>query len=148
MEQIINTGPRTRTFKKALRKIVKPILITGAIFILLGGIFRFTPLGEKLPLPRFIKNLVVEDPAAKQAKETKELIDKISRHIVLPDEKPVVATIEDKDILVKEQQFYKDAANGDYLIIFPQAAKAIIYSKEKDVLVNVGPLIVEPQIEN
>lgn len=116
------------------------------LFILLvfvGAILKFTPLGQKVPLPQFVKNVVTpQSDKAQKAKETKELLAKIGHHMILPaGEEPVVAIIKDKELLAKEQKFYQDAQNGDYLVVYPKAAKAIIYSPKLDVLVNVGPLI-------
>lgn len=75
--------------------------------------------------------------------EVKALLDKVSKHIVLPtDEEPTVASITDADALKTEQAFYKDAKNGDKVIIFMQAKKAIIYNEENDILVNVGPIFM------
>lgn len=145
MEQTLDSEPKTRTSKKTLRKILKPVLMIGILFVLLGGIFRFTPLGEKLPLPQFVKSFVAQDETAKQARETKELLEKVARHMVLPQEEPIIATVQDKDVLVKEQKFFEGAENGDILFIFPQAAKAVIYSKKKDILINAGPLVTQPE---
>jgi len=111
----------------------KAKLIIG-LFILLvfvGAVLKFTPLGQKVPREE-----------AKKAQETKEILAKIGRHLMLPvGEEPVVAIIKDKELLVKEQTFYLDAQNGDYLVVYPKAAKALIYSPKRDMLVNVGPII-------
>ena len=76
-------------------------------------------------------------------KQTQELVNKVGRLIMLPtDEEPTVATITDADSLKKEQQFYRDAKNGDQVLIYTKAKKAIIYNEAKDILVNVGPIFV------
>ena len=85
-------------------------------------------------------------PAGQQEiakKEVQALLDKIGKLIVLPaGEEPTVATITDADALKKEQQFYQDASNGDKVVIYVQAKKAIIYNEAKNILVNVGPIFV------
>lgn len=87
-------------------------------------------------------------------KEVQDLLNKIKVHIVLPEgEEPTIATITDADALKKEQAFYRDAKNGDKVVIYMQEKKAIIYNEEKDVLVNVGPIFVNdntstPQISD
>ncbi len=116
------------------------------LFILLvfvGAVLKFTPLGQKVPLPQSVKKVIIgQSEEAKKTQETKELLAKIGRHMILPvGEEPVVAVIKDKELLAKEQKFYQDAQNGDYLVVYPKAAKAIIYSPKRNVLVNVGPLI-------
>ena len=70
------------------------------------------------------------------------LVEKVGKLMVLPNETPLVATVEDAGQLRAEQAFYKDVQNGDKLIIFPQAAKAIIYREEENKIVNAGPIFV------
>lgn len=81
--------------------------------------------------------------------ETKALLEKVGKLIVIPsNEDPVVATINDVETLATQQDFYKDANNGDKLIIFYSAQKAIIYDEEANVLVNVGPVSIKDQDGN
>lgn len=76
-------------------------------------------------------------------KEIQALLEKIGKHIVLPaGEEPTVATVTNADILKNEQAFYRDAQNGDKVIVYMQAKKAIIYNEAKDILVNVGPIFI------
>ncbi len=70
-----------------------------------------------------------------------QLKEKISKLINLPDEKPTVANVTDKEKL-KDQPFFKDAQNGDSLLIFPAAKKAIIYRESENRLINVGPIAI------
>ena len=75
--------------------------------------------------------------------ESKEIVAMVSKLLVVPaGEDPVVARVTDADALISEQLFYKDIQNGDYLLIYPAAAKAIIYSPSRNKLVNVGPIQV------
>lgn len=76
--------------------------------------------------------------------EIEDLLKKIRRHMVLPDgEEPVVATITDKDLLAKEQPFYAQAHNGDRVIAYMTARKAIIFDPVRDIIVNSGPIYVD-----
>jgi hypothetical protein len=76
--------------------------------------------------------------------EISEILDKVKKHIILPeDEQPSIAEIKDVENLKKDFAFYKDASNGDKLIIYENARKAIIYSSEKDLIVNVGPIFID-----
>ncbi|MCU0660002.1 MAG: hypothetical protein MUD00_00045 [Candidatus Pacebacteria bacterium] len=38
------------------------------------------------------------------------------------------------------KHFFKGAQKGDKLVVFPTTGKAIIYSPERDIIVNVGPV--------
>jgi hypothetical protein len=71
-----------------------------------------------------------------------ELKAKVAKRIAVPkDETPVLATVSDKTKL-KDQPFFKDAENGDAILIFPQAKKAIIYREKTDFIVNSGPIAI------
>ncbi|MBU0569598.1 hypothetical protein KKB40_02345, partial [Patescibacteria group bacterium] len=73
-----------------------------------------------------------------------ELLKRVGKLIVLPtDEEPTIATIADVDVLSEEQPFFKGASNGDSLIVYSKAQRAIIYSHEKDTLINVGAVYLE-----
>lgn len=90
-------------------------------------------------------NKIKNDPSALQnlqAKEADALKDKVGKLMTLPnDESPVVATIQDKEKL-KDQPFFNDAQNGDKLLIFTNAKKAIIYREADNKIINVGPIAV------
>lgn len=75
--------------------------------------------------------------------QIKQLVTEVGRLILLPtDEEPTVATILDAAALAKDQPFYKDAKNGDKVIIYVKAKKAIVYDSVRKILVNVGPIFV------
>ncbi len=76
-------------------------------------------------------------------KEIKVLVDKVSKLINVPEETPVIATIIKADQLIVEQRFYVGSKDGDYLMVFPKAQKAIIYRESENKLINVGPIIVD-----
>jgi len=92
-----------------------------------------------------VKNAVSVASEMEQA-QVKELIAKVSKLIILPTgEEPVVATINDAAALVKDQIFYKGAKNGDVVLVYQKASKAIVYSPERNIIVNVGPVVLEDQ---
>ena len=75
---------------------------------------------------------------------SKILIEKVGRLILLPqNELPSIAAINNAVQLQKDSLFYKDARNGDMLLIYFQAKKAYIYNPEKNIIINTGPLILE-----
>lgn len=74
-------------------------------------------------------------------KETSELIGKLSKLMVVPaDRDPVVAVINDVEMLAATQDFYVPAHNGDKLIMFQDSRKAVIYDEDDNRIVNVGPI--------
>lgn len=83
----------------------------------------------------YIQEITTSTPDA----ENDRILTAVSQHILLPQGTPVVATIQDVEQLAQEQDFFAQAQNGDYLIIYAESRKAIIYREEADLLVNVGP---------
>ena len=76
--------------------------------------------------------------------DTGDLAAKVSRHIAtLPGETPTVATIQDAEMLRKQNPiFYKDAQNGDRLLIWSN--QAVLYSPSRDILLAVLPVTTQP----
>ncbi len=74
------------------------------------------------------------------SKDVQTLISDVSRHIVVKqDEQPTVATVQDADLLRKQNpEFYKDAQNGDRLLIWSD--KAVLYSSSRDLILSVLPI--------
>lgn len=68
-----------------------------------------------------------------------QLVKIVSKLIVLPDETPTIATVSDLDKL-KDQEFFVDATIGDKVLIFNNSGKAILYSPQKNIIINVAPL--------
>jgi len=92
-----------------------------------------------------VKNPSISANQMQQA-QIKELIAKVGKLILLPTgEEPVIATINDASTLIKEQPFYKGAVNGDVVIVYQKAAKAIVYSPSRNLIVNVGPIVLPDQ---
>jgi len=60
----------------------------------------------------------------------KTLLEQVKKHMLLPEEEPVVATISDVDALIADNQFFEGASNGDKVIVYTEAKQAIVYSPE------------------
>lgn len=72
--------------------------------------------------------------------EVTRLIDEISRIYDLPTgEPPTVATVTDVEKL-KDQPFFAKAKNGDKVIIYNQAKKAILYDPISKKILEVAPI--------
>lgn len=73
----------------------------------------------------------------------KNILVFIARHIVLPArEEPIIGTIEQPESLKKEQPFFQDVERGDVVVLYQQTGRAIIYRPSRDILVNVGFLVI------
>ena len=77
---------------------------------------------------------------AADAKVVGSIIERLGKLMRLPNEEPLVASIVDVATLKKTQHFYDNARDGDTLVIFVKARKAIIYDGVRDLIINVGPL--------
>ena len=73
-------------------------------------------------------------------KESQDLIIKVDKLILLPKgETPTIATVSDIEKL-KKQIFFANAVNGDKVLIYPKAKKAILYDPFLNKIIEVGPL--------
>lgn len=66
-----------------------------------------------------------------------KIVDQVAKLIVLPDEKPVVATIVKAELL-KNNKFFAEANNGDQVLFFKKADKAILYDPTLQHIKNIG----------
>jgi hypothetical protein len=81
-------------------------------------------------------------------RETEQLVDKIGKLMILPtDEIPMIATIANKDQLMKSDNvnaaFFSKAADGDKVLVYKKAGQAIIYRPSTNQLVEVGPVNIQ-----
>lgn len=81
-----------------------------------------------------------QNPQALAQGEIQQVIEKVSRLIVLPEgETPTIATVTDLEKL-KDQPFFSKAQKGDRVLIYTNAKKAILYRPNADKIVEVAPL--------
>jgi len=74
--------------------------------------------------------------------ETQVLTERVGKAMQLPDETPTVATVMDKD-KVKDQPFFTNAQNGDKVLLFVNAKKAILYRPSTDKIIEVAPIFTD-----
>ena len=104
-----------------------------------GSIYGYDKFLSKKPVD--VANQIQQEQVQAQ---TKDLIAKVGKLIILPTgEDPVIATINDAASLSKDQVFYKGSQNGDVVLVYQKASKAIIYSPERNLIVNVGPIFLQ-----
>lgn len=91
--------------------------------------------------------LQLTNPSKAAQIEVDETIKKIGKLIVLPaEEVPSFATVSDASKL-QNQDFFKNAQNGDKVLIYSKAKKAILYRPSENRLVDVSPLQIAEQIQ-
>jgi hypothetical protein len=87
-----------------------------------------------------LSDLKNKDEIAKQ--EVAELTKTVGALIKLPEETPTVATVTDKSKLAKND-FFKQAENGDKVLIYAQARRAYLYRPTAKQLIDVTPLSIQ-----
>lgn len=113
----------------------KVILVIVVVVVALGAAFYFwneanTSDGE-----------TSEAVAANNQEESDQIISSLSLVLYTDSEdQPTVARIEDPEVLIAtNEDFYRNAQAGDYLVLYPN--RAIIYRESENLVVNVVPII-------
>ena len=86
---------------------------------------------------------LLNNPAQATELETKELTEKVGKLMTLPDEKPTIISVVDKE-KVKDQPFFIKAENGDKVLVYTAAKKAILYRPIANKIIEVGPVDIGP----
>lgn len=84
--------------------------------------------------------------AVQAQQETKKILEALKKLAAIPDEQPLVATVINAQESAKESSFYELAQNGDKLVLFQNAERAYLYRPSQNLIVNVGPLVLIPQV--
>lgn len=126
--------------KKSSNSSLSMILMIGlGVIILILGIVAFYFYNQYQQIKK--------NPNQVAQAETDQLVAQVSKLIDLPkDETPTVATVLDKEKL-KDQPFFANAQNGDKILIYTKAKKAIIFRPSQNKLINVGPIAIDQKAQ-
>ncbi|MFA6797518.1 MAG: hypothetical protein WCR40_02335 [Candidatus Paceibacterota bacterium] len=134
---------------KIFEKVFVRDVFYKVLFILVGiilGIGLTFLYIQKYGIPS--KSVLQNLSKVEEVKQIKQIVDSVGKLMLLPsNEDPSIATITDVSSLVKEQPFYNGAKNGDIVIVYQKALKAIIHSPERNIIVNVGPITVQSEVQ-
>lgn len=90
---------------------------------------------------------LLQNPTLGAQKEVEKLVERVGQLIELPkNEDPTIATVSDKNKL-KDQEFFKNAENGDKVIIFQKSGKAIIYRPSINKIIEVSSINLSQQVD-
>lgn len=67
-----------------------------------------------------------------------EIIQMLGKHVLLPQGDPQIAEVKDVEKLRDTQAFFKNAENGDLIILYPTTI--YIYRPSKDIVVSTGDI--------
>jgi hypothetical protein len=73
-------------------------------------------------------------------KTSLNVVEEVRKIMILPDEEPQVAEVANSEAL-KNQPFFKPAQNGDKVLFFIEAKKALLYRPSTHQIVDYAPLI-------
>ena len=126
-----------------LAKIIPVFVILALVGLGAAGYFywQYTKAQKELQTSK-------TDPSTVQKaaqEETKRLIEEVGRLIALPaGEEPTVATVTDVTKL-QDQPFFQKAKNGDKVLIYTNARKAILYDPQAKKVIDVAPINIGTQ---
>lgn len=120
--------------KEGISKVL--IIVSIAVVVLLGGAATYF----------FIQYQgIKKNPSQVAQAELNRITKAVGQLITLPkDETPTLATIKDQDKL-KDQTFFARSKNGDVILIYTKAKKAIIFREKENRIINVGPISIDQQ---
>lgn len=77
--------------------------------------------------------------------EAARILREIGALMTLPEgENPTIATVTDVEKL-KEQQFFRNAQNGDKVLIYPNSRRVILYRSSEKRIIEVGAVNINQQ---
>lgn len=122
--------------KQAKKKKMILIGIGAVTFIIICLIVFFTVRYQNAQ--KEIERLTNPQEAVKE--EKKQLQDRVGKLVALPEgETPTIATVSDVNKL-KSQAFFAKAENGDKVLIYTQAKKAVLYRPSINKVIEVAPV--------
>lgn len=131
---ILNTMP-TGSIAKKIIVIIGCIMAVSVVGFM---VYQYTLLRAEVTKLKSSPQAVQE--AAKA--ENNKLIERVRTLITVPsDETPTIATVTDSEKL-KNNAFFVNAQNGDKVLIYSTAKKAVIYRPGENKIVEVGPISI------
>jgi hypothetical protein len=84
-------------------------------------------------------------PDFKTPSTSEEIVQALGRHILLPTGTPQVAEVQDAKKLQETQAFFKDAKNGDVVVVYDTAI--FIYRPSEDIVIAAGDISGVGQVQ-
>ncbi len=156
------TAPSRPTMKKVPRRQWKygviAIIVLGIIGIMWYYQRQFAALNERLAesqeavkteqdtltVPENVDEKVTTetgDLGTSEVAEEMKLIEAVRKLVVIPsNESPKVEKIKDIGAITTNKEFFAEAQNGDVVLVFRDAKKAVLYRPATNQIVNIGPV--------
>ncbi len=124
--------------KKNIKSILRPSALVITILlalVLVGGFLGYKELDKLRD-----ENSKLSNPQESAKIETDKVKSEVANILDVPtDEEPTIATVSDVSKL-SNQTFFKKAQNGDKLIMYSKAKKAILYRPSTKKVIEVAPI--------
>lgn len=140
------TAPRSESAKSAWPRVVLELILVVAVAGL--GYFAYDLWRQNASLKSEISELNSNPQLALQ-RQTEETIRKVGALMQLPQgETPTVANVNDAAQARKQSDFFKDAQNGDKVLMYAKAGQAILYRPATNKIVLSAPLTFNQASQN
>ena len=120
-----------------VRTLFEILLVAGLAGL---GLWAWTLHSDNQDLKKQV-TVLNNNPQIAVQKQTQELITAVSKLMQLPSgETPTVANVSDATQAKQQSAFFKDAQNGDKVLMYVKAGQAILYRPSTNKIVLVAPL--------
>lgn len=127
---------RLRGFRKPPKRLLFWIIGALVLLAVAGSIIVLSTRYQNSQ--KEVKRLSNPQEAAKL--ETEILVSRVSKLVELPSgEQPTVATVQDVSKL-QNQAFFKNAQNGDKVLIYTEAKRAILFRPSTNKVLEIAPV--------
>lgn len=123
---------------------MKRVLSPGIILSVFGGTILIAAVASAIYFYSQYQRtkLLLQNPGEAGKEEVQKMVTKVGKLIELPsDEQPSIATIADITKL-KDQPFFSRAKNGDKVLIYTNAKKAILFDPVANKIIDVAPVTI------
>ena len=134
LPEAYRAGPPVKSRRRSRRK---KSLLLGLLVVILAATtgffaYKYHQANQQAKL--------LANPKAAASAQIDDLVAKVGKLVVLPTgEKPTVATVTDISKL-QGQAFFAPAQNGDKVLIYTQAKKAVLYRPSENKVIEIAPL--------
>ncbi len=118
------------------------LIVLGVLCV--GGYLTYTRLTQVSSGTHVDQAVPVATPSASTNGDSQQVIARVGALMLLPDETPVIAVVSDLSKL-KGQRFFVNAEEGDVVLMYPHAQKAILYSPTLNKIIEVAPITNDTQ---
>ncbi len=122
-------------FRKHLRTVSPLTLILFVLFIIAVAACAWSFVHYRNAKMQLVN---LQNGQALSERQLAKVTRSVQRHMIVPEGKPSVMIVKDPTALA-QQAFFRNVRAGDVVLVYKE--QAVIYSPDRDVIVNVGPVI-------